>query len=165
MWNAGDLTGCAPQKLSPESEPRLVTSCNVRSGAFLPACPPQHHRPPDRRMDVAAIAGSSARRSSVSPLDPRPRRHLLREAGPGGGGPGSARSPNSRPVTHGKFQVGEARRDVTPRVLGFLDPNQPTPSENGGKRVGNPLQPWPASFFTRSCNPGTQPRRGCGQRS
>ena len=55
----------------------------------------------------------------------------------------------------GKLRMRAVRRKPASRVPGLPDSVQRTPPENDGPRVGNPLQPGPASLFIRPWSSGT----------
>ena len=55
-------------------------------------------------------------------------------------------------------------RQPTPRVSGFPDPVQRTPSQEGSPRVGKPLQPRPTALLLRAWITRTYPGQSSGQR-
>ena len=77
---------------------------------------------------------------------------------------GVRRIANTGAGTKGKLRMRALGRDLAPRMSGLVDPAQRTPPEDDCHRVGNPLQPRPASLLIRSWLAGTQPGRRSDQR-
>jgi len=139
--------------------------CICDHGIGHPANPSsQRHRPPDGGVDLAAVSGGAARRSSLSIPDPRSGHHLLQGSGQASGRDGCARVANPGPGAPSELCMRALRRDPTPRVPGLSDPDQRTPSQDCYQGVGNPLQSRQASLLTWPWIPGTRPGQRSGQR-
>src|SRR5215813_11865607 len=79
-------------------------------------------------------------------------------------GIGCYRPANAGAGTESECHLREIWRHPTPRVSGFRDPAQRTPSKEDCPTVGKPLQPRQTSLYIRPWTTGTHPVQSSGQR-